>query len=161
MVKLTSSDAIWEQASEVFAFHDRHIRKLIPVVDIQHTGSTAMRGALTKGDVDIQARISAGDFENSRRVLGEHYEPHRRELWTGEMALFHYDEEPLPVGIALVVDGSGYDQFDRLRNLLREDEQLLERYNQLKQEHEGASEEAYRSAKADFFGPLGMSHLLD
>jgi len=161
MPDFVNSDDIWEETQGVFQRSRQDILRVLPGADVQHTGSTALRGALTKGDVDIQVRINKDSFENGKSALGKHYQTHRPELWTPSLALFHYDGEHLPVGIALVVAGSGQDEFDKLRDLFTQDPTLLTRYNQLKKSHLESPDAAYRAAKAAFFGPLGKSHLLN
>ena len=138
----------------LFAEQAIFLRKLVPRSDIQHVGSTALTECLTKGDLDIQVRVSAADFETAKTQLLQHYtiipggftEPDGRSC---------KDERTVPpVGVHLTVIGGSCDVQWRIREVLRKQADLRERYDSLKRRFHGKSMDDYRVAKADFFEEL-------
>lgn len=124
------------------------LRQLAPAAEIEHIGSTAIPGTLTKGDVDVVLRISATDFADVIAALRQVYAEAQRENWSADFASFKDDQTgPLPFGIQVVVRGTENDDFLRLRDLLRTDANARCRYNAVKQAHAGADAEAYWRAK--------------
>ncbi|MFB9974358.1 GrpB family protein [Allobacillus sp. GCM10007489] len=73
-VNFISDDNLYKKAEDAFIKHKVFIQKLLPEADIQHIGSTAILGSLTKGDLDIQVRVSAAEFLRAVTVLTKHYE---------------------------------------------------------------------------------------
>ncbi len=43
-------------------------------MDIQHIGSTAIPNSITKGDLDIQVRVSKEDFTKAVEILSTIYD---------------------------------------------------------------------------------------
>lgn len=104
------------------------------------------------GDVDLQVRTGRQSFATAREVLGELYEPLHREAWHAEGAFFVAPGSQPPVEIALTVIGSLDDlHHGEAWQRLAADQELLERYNALKREHEGGSINDYQAAKRKFF----------
>jgi len=48
---------------------------MIPTAEIEHVGSTAVQGSLTKGDVDVQVRVAAAEYPAAKDRLCQSYEP--------------------------------------------------------------------------------------
>lgn len=61
----------WEQVSgpaqRAFERHAARIRAALPDAMVEHVGSTAVPGSITKGDVDLQVRIPAVRFAAAAR----------------------------------------------------------------------------------------------
>jgi len=136
--------------------------KLIPSADIQHVGSTAVPGSITKGDVDIQVRVQEDEFEDARKQLVQHYNSnHKDEIWRNGFASFEdYDNPVIPVGIQLTVIGSKYDEFHKIRDLFISNPALLTKYNEIKRSCEGKTYAQYRKQKRKLFGINGANPLL-
>jgi GrpB-like predicted nucleotidyltransferase (UPF0157 family) len=142
-------------AQVVFGEEKDRIRRLIPHADIKHVGSTAVPGALTKGDLDLQVRVRAEDFASARDILQTHYRIHQPEKWTSTFASFmDPDENRIPTGIQLTAMDSDADFFFRARDLLVNSPIWLCRYYSLKELYEGKSMDAYREEKGRFFENL-------
>lgn len=156
------SEEVVETAEDEFRRYRLTLLNLIPTADIQHVGSTAVPGLLTKGDLDIQVRVPVEEFDPAKAKLRNGFNPrHENEIWTKAFASFEDHANPaMPVGIQLTVTGSAFDEFVRVRDLLRTDMELLNRYNQLKRRFEGKSETEYKRAKRKMFGPNGQNNLL-
>jgi len=155
------SEQIAVKAKELFAEERAKILGMCPGVLVEHVGSSAIPGALTLGDLDIQVRVSLESFAHSVTALEGLYHRNRPELWTSEFALFHRKEHPvMPMSIVLTVIDSPYDDFYKTRDYLMQNGVALDEYNALKRQYEGKSQDEYRSAKMAFFGPNGNNRLL-
>jgi GrpB-like predicted nucleotidyltransferase (UPF0157 family) len=146
------SDLVAEEAAAAFAEHERRIRARLPDVEIRHTGGTSVPGVLTTGDVDLHVRTDRRSFERARDALCELYEPHHPDAWHAEGAFFVAPGSEPPVEVALTAIGSLDDlHHGEAWRRIAADRDLVERYNALKREHEGGSDEDYQAAKRAFF----------
>lgn len=144
-----------EKANKVFQEQKITIKKLIPLADIQHIGSTAIPGSFTKGDLDIVVRVAAENFNNAIQKLKILYDINQPENWSETFASFK-DENNLGIdfGAQLVIVGSKSDNFVKQRDMLVNNPKLIEKYNAMKTQHEGKDMAEYRKAKAEFFQKL-------
>mgnify|MGYP001615344853 FL=1 len=146
---------IYGQAKRIYQEHEEKILKALPFVDIQHIGSTAIPNSVTKGDLDINVRISREHLDYAIEELKKFYEINQPENWTSTFASFKNDNNfDLPVGVQLTVIDSEYDDFTKLRDILLKDKKLLEEYNQMKLKYEGKDMDDYRKEKSEFFEKL-------
>ena len=149
-------------AEKFFDEQKSRIQKVFPNIQVEHVGGTSIPGSLTFGDLDIQIRVTKEQFSQVRDVLKDFYHENKLELWTDELALFHWKDHPqISMSIVLTAIDSAYDEFYKTRDLLRARPDLLEKYNNLKQQYEGKSIEEYRIAKRAFFGPNGQNNLIE
>ena len=83
---------------------------MLPGAELEHVGSTAIPGALTKGDLDVLVRVPAARFAATVATLRDLYTVHQPENWTPTYASFvdPASADP-PVGVQLVVAGSADD----------------------------------------------------
>ncbi len=139
--------ALWEA-------HAARLRKLLPRVDLQHVGSTAIPGSLTKGDLDIQARVPAETFAEAERILAVEYDRNTRSTHTREFAAFEGRDTKPKLGIQLTAIGGQFDVFWRYREVLLAREDLRRAFDALKRDSEGKDMECYRRAKDAFFNEL-------
>ena len=151
-VSLRAEPEIRAACQEAFDLHRGRVQALLPEAVIEHMGATAVPGAVTKGDVDLLARVPAASFERSAAALGSAYSIHQPENWTSTFASFtDLDAQDPPVGVQLVVTGSDDDRLLRgFRDALIADPGLLGEYNAVKRAHEGEEEGLYRKAKEEF-----------
>jgi GrpB-like predicted nucleotidyltransferase (UPF0157 family) len=142
-------EAVRPVAERTFAEHAGAVRELLPGAEVEHVGATSIPGALTKGDLDLLVRVERDRFADAVAVLGRRYAIHQPENWNDDYASFAWEgESPLPVGVQLVVAGTPDDlMFARLRKLLLERPELLERLNALKRSFEGVDYDSYTHAK--------------
>jgi GrpB-like predicted nucleotidyltransferase (UPF0157 family) len=126
------------------------LQLIIPGGDIQHVGSTAIPGSLTKGDLDIQVRIAASQYQAAKACLCERYDINTGGFAADDAISFEDYSRDTPVGVHLTVIGGSCDSQFLFRDLLNSQEQLREAYNELKLSFEGKSMTSYRDAKAEF-----------
>jgi GrpB-like predicted nucleotidyltransferase (UPF0157 family) len=141
---------IREQAAAAFERYQARLLALLPQAEIQHIGSTAIPGALTKGDLDIVVRVSQTEFDAAEAALATHYERNTGSTRTASFASFKDDSADPPLGIQLVVRGSALDDFCAFRDFLATHPAYLTEYNQLKQAAHGQAMDTYREQKSRF-----------
>ena len=141
---------IREQAAAAFEQHHARLLALLPQAEIQHIGSTALPGALTKGDLDIVVRVSQKEFDAAEATLAAYYERNIDSTRTAGFASFKDDSADPPLGIQLVVRGSDLDDFCTFRDFLAAHPAYLAEYNQLKQAAHGQPMDTYREQKSRF-----------
>jgi len=120
---------------------------------LEHIGSSAIPNALSKLDLDIQIRVTREFFKKAVEELSFWYEPHHKELWNNDFALFTEKHDGIPVDFVLTVIDSKYDNFFKVRDFFIKNPVALQKYNELKKQYEGKSYEEYSKAKSAFFGP--------
>lgn len=127
------------------------LRALVPAADLQHVGSTAVPRSLTKGDLDIQVRVSPDAFAAAERALAGAYarNPHTA-LVHGAFASFVAVSGGVDVGVQLTSIDGPFDTFWRFREALLARADLRERYDALKRSFDGRPMEEYRRAKEAF-----------
>ena len=151
-VHLKPESDLRDATRSAFDSHRRQIIQLMPGSEVEHVGSTAVPGALTKGDVDLLVRVSSDQFGRAVKALGDVYSVHQPDEWTPRYASFVAPgEKDPPVGVQVAVAGSQEDRFfGPFRDALIADPELLAEYNALKRRLDGAEYERYTDAKAEF-----------
>ncbi|WP_052256521.1 GrpB family protein [Salinicoccus sp. YB14-2] len=142
---------ILRDAEITFKYHKNEINRMIPGADIQHVGSTAIPDSVTKGDLDIQVRVSPNQFNHAVNILSEMYDTNNSSIKTKEFRAFKDDETNPPLGIQLTVIGSEFDFFWKFRDVLLQNMDLKNEYDALKLKYENSSMSDYREAKDIFF----------
>jgi GrpB-like predicted nucleotidyltransferase (UPF0157 family) len=132
--------------------HRARIELVLEDVEIEHIGSTAVPGALTKGDLDLLVSVPEPRFSSAIDSLKDLYVVDQPENWSSTFASFRHEPEgDIPVGVQVVIAGSGDESlFLEWRDRLRSDAGLLERFNAFKRDQEGTDPDSYVEAKALF-----------
>jgi len=151
IVQFAKQDTFKDKAEALFAKHKALISTVLPSTDIQHVGSTAIPGSLTKGDLDIQVRVAAEDFDNAVQALSNFYLLNEGSTRTETFRAFKDDTTDPPLGVQLTVIDSELDIFWRLRDVLLMNDLYRLKYDELKKNYEGKDMEEYRAAKNEFF----------
>ena len=157
-MELRTEEEIREVVAQAVREHRARIQAELPDVQIEHIGSTAVEGALTKGDLDLLVRAAPERFDAAVEALGGLYAIHQPENWTSRFASFkELPEGEPPVGIQLVVAGGDDDRLFRAwRDRLAAEPALLARYNDLKRAHVRSEPAVYIDAKAELIeGVIG------
>jgi GrpB-like predicted nucleotidyltransferase (UPF0157 family) len=137
-----------------FEEHAQRLRALLPFAEVEHIGASSVKGALSKGDIDIGIGVEQSFFQASRALLGEHYERNLTSTATDSFASFKCDSTEPPLGIQLYVSGSDYDVFTKFRSILITRQEALDAYNCLKRDSEGMTMGQYRERKSTFIADL-------
>lgn len=154
LVYFTDVSRIKRAADDLFLEQARLIRTLVPGSDVQHVGSSAIPECLTKGDLDIQVRISADAFEAAKAALQDHYQLLPGGFSESGAVSFKDDSTNPPLGVHLTVIGGGSDIQWKFREVLLARRDLRAAYDDLKRQLQGKSMDDYRIAKDKFFQML-------
>lgn len=143
-----------KNAERIFLIQKNKIKMLLPDVDIQHVGSTAIPNSITKGDLDIQVRVYANEFAKAVELLSNLYEINEESIKTDTFRAFKDDTTSPPLGVQLTVIDADFDFLWKFREVLLANKNYREEYDNLKKEYEGKSMDEYREAKDEFFQGL-------
>ena len=157
IVRFKLIDEFIDKAIEQFEAQKNRILALMPSADVQHIGSTAIPGSVTKGDLDINVRVPKEDFKETVAALKKLYQINQPKNWKSDFASFK--NEPLNLGVQVTIIGSQADDFVRLRDILIDHPELLKEFNEMKQKFEGKGMDDYRKEKAEFFEKLRRNNL--
>lgn len=150
MVRFKLSEEFAKQINKLFLEQKKNILKLLPHAKVKHIGSTSLRNALTKGDLDVLVTISDKNFKSAIRHLKKAYRANQLNNWTENYASFK--NVKLKFGIQLVTP-SNKSGFSKHLALFKQPE-FLKKYNALKRRYHGKSTRKYRMAKEKFFKNL-------
>ena len=126
-----------------------HVEAGLPGADVEHVGSTAVPGCLTKGDLDVLVRVPSEAFLSSMEVLDGLLARSPRNDPTDDYVEYDYVGRGFSASVQLAVVDEWHDRrFHGLKALLTSDPRALERYNGMKRTYEGRPMEKYRQAKA-------------
>jgi predicted kinase/GrpB-like predicted nucleotidyltransferase (UPF0157 family) len=146
-VPLTPTAALVAFADEIVAALERSLRELLPACRIEHVGATSMPDGVTKGDVDINIRVSPNDFPRTVERLRAVFPVAQPHNWTESYASFSDTTRALPVGLQVTAIGSPDDFLVPLRDLMRTDAELRHRYERCKREAALLGPDGYWAAK--------------
>jgi GrpB-like predicted nucleotidyltransferase (UPF0157 family) len=136
--------------ASVLAALREDLGRLVPGIEIEHIGATSLPDGLTKGDVDVNLRVTPEQFDHVISTLSWHLDIAQPHNWTAACASFSDDRRALPVGVQVTVTGSDADFLVTLRDRLAGDARLRQDYSLIKQQNATAGADAYWSAKNDF-----------
>jgi GrpB-like predicted nucleotidyltransferase (UPF0157 family) len=148
-IPLVGEEEIRGRVAEVFGRRRAELEGMLAGALIEHVGSTAVPGSLTKGDLDICVIVAGDEFGRASRALAERFEIHQPENWSATLASFTApSEDGIDVGVQLVPAGSPDERhLVGWRDRLRADPELRGRYDELKRRHQADGMDAYRAAK--------------
>ncbi|MCY8940266.1 GrpB family protein, partial [Peribacillus frigoritolerans] len=107
-------------------------KERLPEADVQHVGSTAVPNCLTKGDLDIQVRVTTEQFQMAVQTLSALYELNEGSVKTDSFRAFKDDSTVPPLGVQLNVINSEFDFFWKFRDVLLINDKYRKEYDDLK-----------------------------
>src|SRR3712207_528822 len=102
-------EQVRESAAAAYEQHRAALSLLLPFAETVHIGGTSLPGVRTKGDLDIQVRVTSHRFAEAEALLAANYERNLGSDLNENYASFKNDDLPVPLGIQLCVIGSSYD----------------------------------------------------
>lgn len=126
------------------------IESRLPFSRVEHIGSTAITGAITKGDVDLYVEVppeSHVEAVKALEELGFRIKPNTHR--DAELCMLE-STESRDLALQVVARGSVYEFFIEFRDALNADKELVQRYNALKVSSSSCSEKDYRHKKSMF-----------
>lgn len=143
-----------DKINALFISEKEKLQKLLPYSEIEHIGGTSVKNSITKGDLDINVRVSKENFSKSVEILKKIYEINQPNNWTENFASFKDDSRDL--GIQLTVIDSADDNFVKQRDFLNSNPEKVLELNKIKLSFEGKSMDDYRNEKGKFFENLKL-----
>jgi GrpB-like predicted nucleotidyltransferase (UPF0157 family) len=148
-VKFLEPEAYQPLARELFHQISAMIRQALPGSRIEHIGSSAIEGAVSKGDLDIFVGVE--EFDDAIASIESLGFRIKTESFRNEsLCPFESGIYPIPVGIQLVVNRSEFEFFILFRDRMNADANLRSAYNELKRQASGLDEDGYRHTKSEF-----------
>lgn len=137
-----------EKCAALFLKLQYEISSVLPFAQIEHIGSSSVPGAISKGDLDIYVGVDPQAHESAVLTLIDcGYKEKLDTLRTPELCMLVARED---IALQVVAAGSQYEFFIRFRDLLRNNPDLVRKYNDLKLSCIGFSEKQYRLIKSRF-----------
>ena len=145
------ADAARDAAEALFATVAAELKAVLPAsAEILHIGATAVPGCLTKGDLDITVRVTQSDFAAADALLAKRFGRNTGSVRTESFTAFEKPDCSPHLGVQLVAKGDELDVFHQFAEALRQDPDLVRRYNELKLRFDGQPMADYRAAKDAF-----------
>lgn len=142
-------------AAEVVAKVAQELSQLIPGCRVEHVGSSAIPGAVSKGDVDVCVVVPAHTHRDAVAALEQAgYVVKADTLRTPELCMLLLPSTNIDLALQVVAEGSRFEFFMQFRDALRASPSLVNQYNDIKRNAAGLSHEAYRDAKAAFIASV-------
>jgi GrpB-like predicted nucleotidyltransferase (UPF0157 family) len=127
------------------------IKRLLPDAVVEHIGSSAIPGAVSKGDLDICVLVAPLVHEPSVRTLtGWGYVEKTGTLRTAQLCMLEWHMRGEEHAVQLVAHGSPFEMFIAFRDALLARPALVAEYNQVKLNAAHLSDAEYRVAKSTF-----------
>jgi GrpB-like predicted nucleotidyltransferase (UPF0157 family) len=159
---------IFEEVSNLFQKEKTFWGERLPFADFQHVGSSAISGAVTKKDLDIQIRVRQEHFWKTIMLLryylcGSSHRETLKKMWTNQFAILTSWREQVPIDYLITVIDSSFDEHWKIRDFLTQNPKVLEAYNDLKWSYNGCDYDLYSKAKREFLGEKGnqIKHLTE
>jgi GrpB-like predicted nucleotidyltransferase (UPF0157 family) len=153
-VPLLDVAEVRDAAADVVKAFEAEWRDRLGGAEIHHIGATALPAGRTKGDVDVNVRVSEERFAAVVEILASELKVAQQQNWTPTFASFSVPGSSLPLGVQVTVIGSPNDFLVALRDRLRADPALLRRYDDVKAAAAAGGADAYWEAKDRFLREL-------
>lgn len=140
-----------EETTEIFDKIKKTIQLKLPFSKIEHIGSSSIKGALSKGDLDIFVGVYAKEFETSLekiKTLG--FTIKKNTLRTTSLCMLETFDYKIDVSVQLVELGSKFEFFLTFRDIMNSNTHLVEEYNTLKRNSINLKSDKYRENKSKF-----------
>ena len=148
-----------QRCLETYKEYRKLLGSLLPHAKIEHIGSSAVPGALSKGDLDIFLGVKLEQHSEAVVILEKAgFCIKVGTLRTTELCMLEAPEQD--VAVQVVAIGSEYEFFVEFRNMLLKSKDLLNSYNELKRQSESLEDNEYRNIKSEFIeNALGNAKL--
>lgn len=137
------------QCEDLFIAYKEQIHRLIPSARVEHIGSSAIPGSISKGDLDIFVGVDSHNHDESIKILTSlGFKEKENTLRTPELCMLERDDQD--VALQVVANGSRFEYFIEFREKLIYSPKLLEKYNALKLSCQSLDPDEYRERKSKF-----------
>lgn len=138
------------KCSELFDRIKFKIKNRLPHARVEHIGASSIPNAISKGDLDVFVGVRPTELEASVEILKQiGFREKLDTLRTAELCMLE-ERSGEDVALQVVANGSEFEFFITFRDKLRQNPDLIGRYNELKKHCEGFDQDAYRRMKSEF-----------
>lgn len=88
-MKFLKPDEYQPRQEKVFCLMKENILAVIPYAEVEHIGSSAIKGAFSKGDLDILVRVKLSEFEGALDAI--HLLGFTKILGAGRVSSTHFE----------------------------------------------------------------------
>ncbi len=148
-------------AARLFDVVRAELAALLPFAEVLHVGSTAIPGALTKGDLDVQVRVTRDRFDEACRVLHAKWAVNEGGFTAPDGCSFEDKSTSPELGVHVTVTDSAADFQWVFGAMMIEDPSWVADYDAIKARFDGLSMDDYRDEKDRFFAVLRGSPRFD
>lgn len=129
----------------------KDLKEILEDKRFEHIGASAIKGAVSKGDLDIFLGVDRNNFRSTIEQLKQvDFREKENTLSTNELCMMITEKYNYDVAIQVVVNGSKFEDFIKFRDLLNSRPDLLEELNVLKRGCRGYTPEKYRETKSSW-----------
>jgi GrpB-like predicted nucleotidyltransferase (UPF0157 family) len=161
-LKFFEADEYQDKVNSIFDELSKKIKAVLPNARVEHIGSSAIEGALSKGDLDLFVGVVKNEFQVSLASIKQlGFVEKEGTLRTESLCMLVTDKFNHEVAIQLVANGSEFEDFLRFKNIMQNNPDLLSEYNQLKRDAARLSEIEYRAKKSEWIEKQLKKHQLD
>ena len=127
------------------------VSNLVPGGRIEHIGSSAIPGAISKGDLDVCLIVPQAAHANAvSRLIAHGYHEQQDTLRTPELCMLNSPAGAAEHAVQVVAAGSEFEDFLQFRDALLANPELVSQYNAVKTQSSHLGHEQYRAAKSAF-----------
>ncbi|QIZ75636.1 GrpB family protein [Ferrimonas lipolytica] len=138
------------EAQRLFNAYQAKLRPLFPSATIEHVGSSAIDGAISKGNVDIFLGVPKHQLETAiELVAANDFTIKTDTLRSDELCMLQSNQDQ-QVAVLLVANDSKFEFFLHFRDQLNRSPDLVAQYNQVKRNSTSPSERYYYTQKSLF-----------
>jgi GrpB-like predicted nucleotidyltransferase (UPF0157 family) len=139
------------RANKVFSHLKNRLVAELPHSEIEQIGSSAITGALSKGDLDVLVRVAKEHFNTALSTLQNlGFTIKQDTLRTDSLCMLLVHDYDIDTAIQLIEKGSKFEMFTVFRDRLNENSALVQQYNALKNASIDLPAEEYRQKKSRF-----------
>ena len=149
-MKFYLSEEYQPQCNKLFEYYQSKIKALLPSAVIEHIGASSIPHTISKGDLDIYIAVTQSEFNESiEKLLNLNFQEKKETLRTDQLCMLESLNDD-DVALQLIVKDSEFESFIIFRDALRQSEELVRLYNDLKNRCKHLNMNDYRKEKSLF-----------
>lgn len=144
-----------EHVNNLFEVLSKELRSILPFARIEHIGSSAVSGSISKGDLDVFVGIDHSYFNQALSLIKslDFYEK-EGTFRSDELCMLVTNKFNYDVAVQLVSNGSEFEDFIKFRDLLKANPEFVKEYNEVKLMAQSLDENEYRQKKSIFIAKI-------
>lgn len=144
-----------EHVNNLFAVLSKELRSILPNARIEHIGSSAVTGSISKGDLDVFVGIDHSYFNQALSLIKSlDFSEKEGTFRSDELCMLVTNKFNYDVAVQLVSNGSEFEDFIKFRDLLKTNPEFVKEYNEVKLMAQSLDENEYRQKKSIFIAKI-------